>query len=260
MRKVLISILIILLIVLAYFTIFEGISLGSFEILGATGIVDLNDELTDKIAEANEKIKNDLQNKKTELSQNVKTLLENKESYYRVANVSTESEISEANTEEIYNIEYLWLRVGRHARSEGVNLRMDVMEGTTNDGVTKNLSFTVIGKYVGIIDFISSIENDSELGFRIENFNLIPDNTTSNDDKGKTPEQIQEENEKKNTLKATFNVNGIRIKIENTTQTVDGANQDGQTTPDGTNTNSVDTTSAQGVQDANTDDATTQTN
>lgn len=128
MRKILISIIIILLIVLAYFAIFQGISLGKFEILSTYGIVELNDELTEKINEANEKIKNDLQSKKAELSQNVNTLLQNKESYYRVANVSTESEINEANTEETYNIEYLWLRVGRHARAEGVNLRMDVME------------------------------------------------------------------------------------------------------------------------------------
>src|SRR5699024_4249635 len=113
MRKVLISILVILLIVLAYFTIFQGISIGNFEILSASGIVGLNDELTAKIEEANRKIKNDLQSKRTELSQSVSTLLQNKESYYRVANVSTESEISKANTQETYDIEYLWLRIGR---------------------------------------------------------------------------------------------------------------------------------------------------
>ena len=65
MRKVLISILVILLIVLAYFTIFQGISIGNFEILSASGIVGLNDELTAKIEEANRKIKNDLQSKNT---------------------------------------------------------------------------------------------------------------------------------------------------------------------------------------------------
>ena len=138
MRKVLISILVILLIVLAYFTIFQGISIGNFEILSASGIVGLNDELTAKIEEANRKIKNDLQSKRTELSQSVSTLLQNKESYYRVANVSTESEISKANTQETYDIEYLWLRVGRHARTEGVNIRMDVMNGTTGDENTKS--------------------------------------------------------------------------------------------------------------------------
>lgn len=239
MRKVLISILVILLIVLAYFTIFQGISIGNFEILSASGIVGLNDELTAKIEEANRKIKNDLQSKRTELSQSVSTLLQNKESYYRVANVSTESEISKANTQETYDIEYLWLRIGRHARTEGVNIRMDVMNGTTGDENTKNLSFTVIGQYVAIIDFVSSIEDDSELAFRIENFNLLPDGTN---------------------LKATFDITGIRIKIENTTQSVSGTNNEtaaeGTATPDGATNTEATTT---GTSSANTIDTNTTT-
>ena len=239
MRKVLISILVILLIVLAYFTIFQGISIGNLEILSASGIVGLNDELTAKIEEANRKIKNDLQSKRTELSQSVSTLLQNKESYYRVANVSTESEISKANTQETYDIEYLWLRIGRHARTEGVNIRMDVMNGTTGDENTKNLSFTVIGQYVAIIDFVSSIEDDSELAFRIENFNLLPDGTN---------------------LKATFDITGIRIKIENTTQSVSGTNNEtateGTATPDGATNTEATTT---GTSSANTIDTNTTT-
>ena len=133
MRKFLIAVLLVLLIVLAYFTIFEGISIGSFEILSAKGIADLNNDLTDKIDEANMKIKADLQKKKNELSENVDTLLKNKESYYNLANVSTENEIDEASTEETYNIEYLWLRIGRHARTEGVNIRMDILAGNAGD-------------------------------------------------------------------------------------------------------------------------------
>ena len=201
MRKVLISILVVLLIVLAYFTIFQGISLGSINILSVGGIVNLNDELTAKIEEANTKIKNDLQNKQTELSASVDTLLQNKESYYKLANVSTETEISKANTEEVYNIEYLWLRIGRHARNEGVNIVLDVMNGEAGDSSIKNLSFSVVGKYVGIIDFVAALEDDSELAFRIENFKLVPEGDN---------------------LRATFNVNGVRIKLENTTQTDTG--------------------------------------
>lgn len=239
MRKILISILVILLIILAYFTIFQGISIGNFKILSASGIVEINDELTTKIEEANRKIKNDLQNKKTELSQSVSTLLQNKESYYRVANISTESEISKANTEETYDIEYLWLKVGRHARTEGVNIKMDVMNGTTGDSTTKNLSFTVVGQYVAIIDFVSSIEDDSELAFRIENFDLLPDGTN---------------------LKATFDVIGIRIKIENTTQSVNGtANSSiAQSTTDGNSTNAEAISSGSGNSNTIDTNSTTQ--
>lgn len=228
MRKILISILLVLLIVLAYFTIFQGVSIGSFKILGTGQIIELNNILDLKIEEANKKIKSDLQNKKNELSQNVETLLNNKESYYRLANVSTETQISEANTEEVYNIEYLWLRVGRHARNEGVNMRMDVLDGKSEDTNIKDLYFTVTGKYVGIIDFVSSLEDDSELDFRIDNFKMIPDGDN---------------------LQATFDVEGVRIKLENTTETVDtpeeqatnDANVQTEQTADN-NQNNVDTT------------------
>ena len=209
MRKILIAVLLVLLIVLAYFTIFQGSSIGSFQILSTQGIIELNDNLTTEINEANIKIKSDLQNKKTELSDNVSVLLENKESYYNLANVSTESEINEANTQEVYKIEYLWLRIGRHARTEGVNFRMDVLSGDAGDSTVKNINFTVTGQYAGIIEFISALENDSELEFRIENFHLLPDGEN---------------------LQATFNVTGIRIDLENTTTTVESTTSDGTTT------------------------------
>lgn len=213
MRKLLISILLILLIVLAYFTIFEGIAIGDFEILSTSGIVELNDDLTTKIEEANRKIKSDLQAKKTELQQNIDTLLENKQSYYDLANVSTESEINEASTEETYTYEYLSIRIGRYARTEGVNLTMNVMTG---DAVTKKLDFTVVGQYFAIMDFISALEDDSELGFRIEDFHMTP---SSGDN-----------------LQATFNVTGVRIKIENTTSSVNNTQPSTQNTD---NTNNV---------------------
>ena len=219
MRKILITLLLVLLIVLAFFTIFQGVSIGSFQVLGTGQIIELNNQLNLKIEEANKKIKSDLQNTKSQLSQNVDTLLSNKESYYRLANVSTETQISEANTEEVYNIEYLWLRVGRHARNEGVNMRMDVLNGNSEDTNIKDLSFTVTGKYVGIIDFVSSIEDDSELDFRIDNFKMVPDGEN---------------------LQATFDVEGVRIKLESTTETVDTPETE-QTTEgeQATNTNDV---------------------
>ena len=81
MRKILIAILLVLLIILAGFTIFQGISIGSFKILSTQDIISLNDSLTAEINGANTKIKNDLQNKKTELNGQVEQLLRNKESY-----------------------------------------------------------------------------------------------------------------------------------------------------------------------------------
>ena len=199
MRKILISILLVLLGVLAYFIITQGVSIGTIQVLSASEIIQLNNDLTDTINETNKKIKSDLQSKKSELNQSIDVLLANKESYYKLANVSTENEINKANTEEMYNIEYLWVKIGRHARKEGVNIKLDIVEGSAGDEITKNLNFTVIGKYVGIIEFISAIEEDSELNFRINDFILVPNGEN---------------------LQATFNVKDVKIKLENTTEEV----------------------------------------
>lgn len=200
MRKILITILVIILVILAYFTIFHGISIGSFKILGTSQIEELSDELNSKKDEANRKVASEFQSKQEELLSKVDTLLQNKEQYYDVANVSTDKQLSQANTEEVYNLEYLYLKVGGHARNEGVNLKLDINSGDTEDEEVKNLAFTVTGQYVGIIDFISAIEDDSELSFVIEDFKMEPD----------------EEN-----IKATFNVRGIKIQLDETEQVVE---------------------------------------
>ena len=200
MRKILITILVIILVILAYFTIFHGISIGSFKILGTSQIEELSDELNSKKDEANRKVASEFQSKQEELLSKVDTLLQNKEQYYDVANVSTDKQLSQANTEEVYNLEYLYLKVGGHARNEGVNLKLDINSGDTEDEEVKNLAFTVTGQYVGIIDFISAIKDDSELSFVIEDFKMEPD----------------EEN-----IKATFNVRGIKIQLDETEQVVE---------------------------------------
>ena len=226
MRKILIAILLVLLIILAGFTIFQGISIGSFKILSTQDIISLNDSLTAEINGANTKIKNDLQNKKTELNGQVEQLLRNKESYYEVANVSTESEINKASTQEVYDIAFLFLKIGRHGRAEGVNFRMDILSADAGDTSVKNIAFTVTGAYSATIEFIRSLEDDSELAFKIEDFHMIP--------------------AEGNNLETTFNVKGVRINSETSsdddtsTQTTSvGGTITDTTDLDQTNTNTV---------------------
>lgn len=198
MKKVLISILIVLLIVLAYFAMFNGISFANIKILSVKQIIQENEDLTNDIEEVKSLIKKDYASKKEDLSTAVNQLLKKKEEYFDLAKVSTEGEISKANTEETYLIEYLWTRVGRHATAEGVNIKMDVNTGTTGEADVKNLSFTVNGQYIAIIQFVSALEDDDKLNFKIENFKLTGSGTN---------------------LTSTFTVRGVRIKSETTSST-----------------------------------------
>lgn len=191
MRKILISILTILLIVMAVLTITKGLTIGSLNILSAKQIVEENDKLTNEISQTEKLIHSDYSTKLGSLEDNVSSLLTAKEEYYDLADVSTKSEISKATTVETYTVEFLWTRLGRHATAEGVYL--------SYTPTSNSISFTISGDYIPILSFVSAIENDSKLGFRIENFKLVPGG---------------------NNLQATFITRNVNIKTENVSTTV----------------------------------------
>lgn len=175
MRKLLISILLILLIVIAVLCVKNGINIGPLHVLGVTQIQDANGELTRKIAEAKDTNDN-YADKLTEIKDAITELGTAREEYLQTINVSTESEIREATQTKNYTIEYLWSQVGNHATQEGVNIRMDVVSGV--DENQRNLNFTVSGNYLAITNFITELENDSTLQFTIDQFSMTQNQCT----------------------------------------------------------------------------------
>lgn len=185
MRRILIGILTILLIVMAVLVITKGLTIGNFKILSVQQIIEGNDKLTAEISETEKLIRSNYPTELETLDSTVSSLLAAKEEYQDLADVSTKSEINKATTVETYTVEFLWTRLGRHATAEGVYLSYT----PTNNSI----KFTVSGDYIPILSFVSAIENDSKLGFRIENFKLIPGG---------------------NNLQATFETRNINIKTE----------------------------------------------
>lgn len=196
MKKILISLLMVLLVILAYFAIFKGISIGQFKVLSVQQIETENNKLTEAISQTETLMHSTYRSKTDELESSVDGLLTAKEEYLDLADVSTQKDLQQANKEETYRIEYLWTRIGSHATSEGVDLKLDILPGETGDQEVKNLSFTVTGNYIAVINFVISIEDDSQLGFRIENFKILP----GGGDNGR---------------QATFTIRNVRIKQEN---------------------------------------------
>ena len=185
MSKILIGILTILLIVMAVLVITKGLTIGNFKILSVKQIIEGNDKLTAEISETEKLIRSNYPTELETLDSTVSSLLAAKEEYQDLADESTKSEINKATTVETYTVEFLWTRLGRHATAEGVYLSYT----PTNNSI----KFTVSGDYIPILSFVSAIENDSKLGFRIENFKLIPGG---------------------NNLQATFETRNINIKTE----------------------------------------------
>jgi len=86
-----------------------------------------------------------------------------------------------------------------------------------------DLTFTANGSYIGIALFISALENDSSLEFKIENFKMIP--ATDNG------------------LQATFTVKNVPIRLNNissnaptTNNTQNQTNKENATSTNTTNT------------------------
>ena len=222
MRKLLISILLILLIVMTVLCIKNGINIGPLHVLGVTQIQDANAELTRKIAEA-KNTNDNYANELTEIKDLIADLGTAREEYLQTINVSTESEIREATQTKNYTIEYLWSQVGNHATQEGVNIRMDVVSGV--DENTKNLNFTVSGNYLAITNFITELENDSSLQFTIDEFAMTQNQCTF------VVRDVYIKNEKTLSSETT----------QNTSSTTNTARTN-STTNETTNTNSIDNT------------------
>lgn len=215
MKKLLILILITLLLVLTGIVAIRGVQIGKLEILGIKGIQAKSAELDEKIQEAGKLAQKDFQQAVKEVEDNTKKLEETKQEYDEMTAISSASDVESAAQLETYEIETLWVKLGNHATNEGATMKMDVTKGSNTTQNTYNLNFTVNGSYISITDFISDIENDETLGFKIEEFKLVPSGSESN-------------------LQATFVCKDIAIKeITATTPQAPAEEMNGT---DGTNT------------------------
>lgn len=223
MKKLLLLILIALLLALSIFIVIQGVEIGKIEVLGIKEIQEKNSELDAKIQQAGKLAEKDYQQAVSEVETNTKKLKEEKKNYEDMTAISEEGDAESVNQIEKYEIETLWVRLGNHATSEGVVMQMDVLKGNNSVQDVYNLKFTATGGYIQITDFISAIENDSTLGFKIEEFKMIPA-TNSND------------------LQATFVCKDIYIKDVSASTTDTATNENTQadsnniTNPDNTTT------------------------
>lgn len=222
MKKLLILILIALLLALTGIVAINGVEIGNLEILGIKGIQDKSAKLDEKIQEAGKLAQKDFQQAVKDVEDNSEKLKNTKQEYEEMTAVSSASDVESAAQLETYEIETLWVKLGNHATNEGTTMKMDVTKGSNTTQNTYNLNFTVNGSYISITDFISDIENDETLGFKIEEFKMVPSGSDSN-------------------LQATFVCKDIAIKEITETTPI---NTNTSNTTNGTNTtNSTNTTS-----------------
>lgn len=201
MRKILILLLIVLLLVLGYFTIFNGWNLLGMDILSVFDIKDKSEDLDSQLQKVSTLTTVDRTKAMGELNDSAKQLVIAKEEYNDKILYSSQEEIELATQGIQYEMEYLWTKIGNHATKNGIVLKFTVSQSSTGTQNQYDLSFVATGRYISISEFIAALENDSSLNFKIENAKVAPfEGSTEN-------------------LQASFEVKEISIRIDKVTTT-----------------------------------------
>ena len=182
MRKTLTFILIILLLILAVTMVVSGIKIGNFQILSINQLKEENIELDDKILQAERVSQTTYKSELAKFEAKLNELQNNKKRYEELVAITSESNYEIASREENYKVEYLYYQLGEIAKQNNVDLKIEI--STSSTGVEGLYDVTLITSYeapitdesgyVKITDFIYAVENDSTLGFKVEDFSLVP--------------------------------------------------------------------------------------
>lgn len=168
--------LIIILIstILLILVMFHGIKIGKFEILSIAELKEKNDILDKRINAASELTSVDYPKNVETLEKSFEGYTIQKEKYEELTGGNTE-DIEKMYETKQYDISYLWRVLGKYAENRNLTLGIDVQ---TSNGMY-DFKFNVSGKYTNIIQFITDIENDSDLYFRIYNFKMTGSSTVT---------------------------------------------------------------------------------
>lgn len=174
MKKILISILIVGLLVLAFVGMYKGIEIGSFTISNIENLKGQNLKLNQDLEEANELSNKTYNVAVDDLEGAIKQLKISKEEYENKKIYSKAEESLGTIEVKTYTLHYLWTILGNYRKDRGVKSLNLNLKSTVNKDVY-DLDFTLIGKYTSITDFLYDIEDDRELNFEIEDFKLTSD-------------------------------------------------------------------------------------
>lgn len=177
MRNRIISIIILVSIILLAVMMFRGIKIGNFEILSISQLKEKNDLLDKRIETASELTSVDYPKKIETLDKSFDEYKIKKEKYNELTGGTTEN-IEEMYETKQYDISYLWRVLGKYAENRSLSIGIDVQTSNSTNNIY-NLNFSVSGQYTNIIQFITDLENDSDLYFRIYNFKMTGSSTVT---------------------------------------------------------------------------------
>lgn len=192
MRNQITILILFIFLALIIFTSVHGIEIGSFKILSVQQLLQKNEDLNGKIATASDLTTIDYEQSKATLEQTYEKQQIEKQKYEELIGLTEEDSKQIYETKQ-YDVGYLWKVIGKYATTRNLKIGMNVQKTTGQN--LYDLNFSISGQYPNTIQFITDIENNSDLNFRIYNFKM----TGSGD-----------------AVSSTFSVKGISIDPDTT--------------------------------------------
>lgn len=158
-------------IVLIIVILIYGINIFGFEILSISQLMDKNSELEGKINTASTLTAIDYPETIANLEETYEKHEVEKRKYEQLVDLKHGSKKEIYETKQ-YDVGYLWKKIGKYATSRKLSMAIDVQKAAGKD--LYDLKFVISGRYSNTIQFISDVENDSDLYFRIYDFKMIP--------------------------------------------------------------------------------------
>lgn len=175
MRKIILAIILIISCVICFGVICYGFEIGPVKVNGYSTVASLSSKKTELLAKLNEKNVTEFNAKKDNLQKVVDDYNTKKAEYDRLVQEGKIDNNSIHNTLDLYEIGYLWTKIGNYATKEDVELQIDLTKSATSTSISTeyimcDLTFNVTGEYIAITDFLFDLEGDDSLRFEINDF------------------------------------------------------------------------------------------
>lgn len=216
MKKTLISVIIVLLAILLVNSMWNGLNIFKYRVSSINDMKNLNQKLDNEIQQVELLNSSEYVNEINNLNIAINDFEIKKSEYLDLVNNKSISEIEAATKEEKYEIEFLWTSLGFKARANNLWLRANVVSPSNGLTGQYDLNITVRGGFTEIESFIRGIEKDVNLGFKIEEFSMIPYLT---EEEAKMQASAKEEDKDKyptgETIEARFTIRNVIINLVN---------------------------------------------
>ncbi|MBR3882238.1 MAG: hypothetical protein IKJ36_03115 [Clostridia bacterium] len=175
MRKIILAIVLIISCVVCFGVICYGFEIGPAKVNGYSTIENLSAKKDNLLLKLNEKNITEFNSKKDNLQAVVDDYNTKKAEYDRLVKEGKIDNNSIHNTLDLYEIDYLWTKIGNYATEEDVTLQLDVTKSSTSTSISTeyvmcDLTFNVTGDYIALTDFLFDLEGDDSLRFEINDF------------------------------------------------------------------------------------------